>query len=89
VSKEGAVPYEAQISAKALRRAGGLLDVLAAPSPGGKKVDEIRVAVPLTVVEEHRDASGVVDFVKVANYAPPGEHGAETGWVPYSAIEKK
>lgn len=80
MANKGTPPYEAQVSAKELRRAGGLLDVLDSPSPGGKKVDEIRVAIPVTVVAEHKDASGATDYVKLT-YGP--------GWVPYSVIEKK
>ena len=80
MANEGATLYKAQISAKELRRAGGLFDVLESPSPSAKKVNEIRVAIEVTVVEEHKDASGAIDYVKIT-YGP--------GWVPYSAIEKK
>ncbi len=80
MAEKKAVLYEAMVSAKFLRRAGGLIDVTDIPSAKGKKLDEIRVAIPLSIVEEHKDAAGKVDFVKVT-------YG--NGWVPFSAIEKK
>ena len=80
MANEGEVPYEARVSARELRRAGGLIDVLDSPSPSGKKSGQIRVAIGVTVIEEHTDASGAIDYVKIT-YGP--------GWVPYSAIEKK
>ena len=79
MADEGTALYHAQISAKQLRRTGGLIDVLDSPVPSGKKVDEIRVAIPVTVVEEHKDASGAIDFVKIT-YGP--------GWIPFSFVEK-
>ena len=39
----------------------------------------------LDLLEEHKDASGAIDYVKI-DY---GNQWVPPGWVPYSTIEKK
>ena len=62
-----------------------MIEVLDSPSPNGKWVGHLRFAIRVPVLEEHKDASGNIDYVKI-DY---GNEWVPPGWVPYSIIEKK